>query len=162
MSALFRAAVGTVQPLSEQNRITPRSTPRKPLLRASATPMPDTLSDYAAEIAPDEHLNNGLSRMNLRKMRRGTWPIQDRLNLHGNHADAARKLLQEFLHEATRRKPQRAGDTRQGTCNSRGGEAVLRRLTRHWLTQHPRVLAYCDAPAKDGGSGAVLVLLKSG
>ncbi|MDO8811603.1 MAG: Smr/MutS family protein, partial [Gallionella sp.] len=33
-------------------------------------------------------------------------------------------------------------------------------LTRHWLAQRPDVLAYCDAPPKDGGSGAVLVLLK--
>jgi DNA-nicking Smr family endonuclease len=44
--------------------------------------------------------------------------------------------------------------------NSQGGAAVLRKLARHWLTQHQQVLGYCDAPAKDGGSGAVLVLLK--
>ena len=46
--------------------------------------------------------------------------------------------------------------------NSPGGEAVMRKLARHWLAQHPRVLAYCDAPPRYGGSGAVLVLLKSG
>jgi len=45
--------------------------------------------------------------------------------------------------------------------NSRGGEAVLRRLARHWLTQRPDVLAYCNAPPGDGGSGAALVLLKA-
>jgi len=44
--------------------------------------------------------------------------------------------------------------------NSPGGEAVLRRLTRHWLAQRPEVLAYCDATPSDGGSGAALVLLK--
>jgi len=37
---------------------------------------------------------------------------------------------------------------------------VLRRLARHWLIQRPEVLAWCDAPPKDGGSGAALVLLK--
>jgi len=36
----------------------------------------------------------------------------------------------------------------------------LRRLTRHWLAQRPEVLACCDAPPGDGGSGAALVLLK--
>jgi DNA-nicking Smr family endonuclease len=44
--------------------------------------------------------------------------------------------------------------------NSPSGEAVLRKLTRHWLAQRPDVLAYCDALPRDGGSGAALVLLK--
>ncbi len=161
-AALFRSAVGAVKPLAEQNRITPQPQPRDPLLRPSATPasIPDTLSDFTAEPAPVEYLGNGLSRMTLRKLRRGAWPIQDSLDLHGNHTDAARKLLQEFLHEAAQRKWRCVLVIHGKGLNSQGGEAVLRRLARHWLTQHPQVLAYCDAPAKDGGGGAVLVLLK--
>ena len=160
---LFRAAVGEVRPLAEQNRITPRSSPRKPLLRPSSTPapIPDTLSDFASETAADEYLGNGLSRMTLRKLRRGTWPVEDSLDLHGNRSDAARKLLQAFLHEAVTRKLRCVLVIHGKGLNSRGGEAVLRKLARHWLSQHPHVLGYCDAPAKDGGSGAVLVLLKS-
>jgi DNA-nicking Smr family endonuclease len=162
-AALFRAAVGEVQPLVEQNRITPRSAPRKPLLRPAATPpaIPDTLSDFAAENAPDEYLSNGLSRMTLRKLRRGSWPVQDSLDLHGNHSDAARKLLQEFLHEATQRNLRCVLVIHGKGLNSKGGEAVLRKLARHWLAQHQQVLGYCDAPVKDGGSGAALVLLKT-
>ena len=162
-AALFRAAVGEVKPLAEQNRITPRSAPRKPLLHPPVSPLaiPDTLSDFAAENAPDEFLSNGLSRMALRKLRRGTWPIQDSLDLHGNNSDAARKLLQEFLHEATQRKLRCVLVIHGKGLNSPGGEAVLRRLTRHWLSQHQQVLGYCDAPSKDGGSGAALVLLKT-
>ena len=162
-AALFRAAVGEVKQLAEQNRITPRSAPRKPLLHPPVSPLaiPDTLSDFAAENAPDEFLNNGLSRMALRKLRRGTWPIQDSLDLHGNNSDAARKLLQEFLHEATQRKLRCVLVIHGKGLNSPGGEAVLRRLTRHWLSQHQQVLGYCDAPSKDGGSGAALVLLKT-
>jgi DNA-nicking Smr family endonuclease len=162
-TALFRAAVGEVKPLVEQNRITPKPSPRKPLLRPAVAPsIPDTLSDYAAESTPDEYLSNGLSRMVLRKLRRGSWPVQDRLDLHGNGSDAARKLLQEFLHEATQRELRCVLVIHGKGLNSQGGEAVLRRLTRHWLTQHPRVLGYCDALPKEGGSGAVLVLLKTG
>jgi DNA-nicking Smr family endonuclease len=162
-AALFRAAIGEVRPLAGQNRIIPRPVPRKPLLRSSATPasIPDTLSDFSAETAPDEYLSNGLSRMTLRKLRRGTWPIEDSLDLHGNHTDAARKLLQAFLHQAAMHKLRCVLIIHGKGLNSRGGEAVLRKLARHWLTQHPLVLGYCDAPAKDGGSGAVLVLLKS-
>jgi DNA-nicking Smr family endonuclease len=162
-AALFRAAVGAVKPLPEQSRITPQPTPRKPLLHR-AVPQPaisDALSDFAAENAPDEYLSNGLSRLALRKLRRGGWPVQDRLDLHGNNSDAARKLLQEFLREAMQREFRCVLVIHGKGLNSRGGEAVLRKLTRHWLTQHPCVLGYCDAQPKEGGSGAVLVLLKT-
>ena len=107
-------------------------------------------------------MSNGLSRMTLRKLRRGTWPIQDSLDLHGNNTDAARRLLQEFLHEATQRNLRCVLVIHGKGLNSQGGEAVLRELTRHWLTQHRQVLGYCDAQPRNGGSGAVLVLLKTG
>jgi DNA-nicking Smr family endonuclease len=166
---LFRAAVGTVSPLPEQNRITSQPAPRKPLLHPPVSPkvITDTLSDLAASDvayreAPEEFLSNGLSRMTLRKLRRGNWPIQDSLDLHGNNSDAARKLLQEFLHEAMQRKLRCVRVIHGKGLNSQGGEAVLRKLTRHWLAQHSLVLAFCDAPPKEGGSGAALVMLKVG
>lgn len=161
-TALFRAAIGEVRPLPEQNRIEPQNPPRKPLPRTPKTPaeIPDTLSDFAAEDAPEEFLRNGLPRMTLRKMRRSHWPVQDSLDLHGNTGDAARKLLQEFLHEAAQRGLRCVLVIHGKGMNSRGGEAVLRKLTRHWLAQRPDVLAYCDAPPGGGGSGAALVLLK--
>ena len=162
-AALFRAAVGTVQPLPAQNRITPQSIPRKPLFDRTEAPLviPDTLSDFAAENAADEFLSNGLSRMTLRKLRRGTWPVQDSLDLHGNNSDAARLLLQMFLHEAAQRSLRCVLVIHGKGLNSRDGQAVLRKLTRHWLAQHRQVLAYCDAAPRDGGNGAVLVLLKT-
>ena len=161
-AALFRATIGEVKPLAEQNRIKPQNPPRKPVLRPSVTEpaIADTLTDHGAEDAPTEYLHNGLSRMVLRKLRRGVWPVQDSLDLHGNNRDAARKLLQEFLHEATQLGMRCVLVIHGKGTNSRDGEAVLRKLARHWLTQHPRVLGYCDAPPGQGGSGAVLVLLK--
>jgi len=161
-AALFRAAVGAVQPLPEQNRIEPQKPQRNSLPHTPAPPhiIPDTLSDFGAGNAPDEFLRNGLSRMTLRKLRRGHWPVQDSLDLHGNTSDAARKLLQEFLHEAAQRGLRCVLVIHGKGMNSPSGEAVLRKLARHWLTQRPDVLAYCDAPPGNGGSGAALVLLK--
>ncbi|MGC2047412.1 MAG: Smr/MutS family protein [Gallionella sp.] len=161
-AALFRATIGEVKPLAEQNRIKQQNPPRKPVLRPSVTgpAITDMLTDHGAEDAPAEYLHNGLSRMALRKLRRGVWPVQDSLDLHGNHRDAARKLLQEFLHEAMHNGLRCVLVIHGKGSNSKSGEAVLRKLARHWLTQHPRVLGYCDAPPKLGGSGAVLVLLK--
>ena len=162
-AALFRAAIGEVKPLSARDRIEPQKPPRRPLPCTSPPPpaIPDTLSDFAAEDTPDEFLRDGLSRMMLRKLRRGHWPVQDRLDLHGNTGDAARKLLQEFLHEAAQRGLRCVLVIHGKGTNSPGGEAVLRRLARHWLAQRPDVLAWCDAPPREGGSGAALVLLKA-
>ena len=161
-AALFRAAVGEVQPLPEQNRISPKPIRRKaPIYRAIQTfEIQDKLSDFVAEGSPNEFLRNGISRFTLRKIRNGTWPVQDQLDLHGHHSEAARKLLQEFLREATQQEFRCVQVIHGKGLNSKGGEAVLRNLTRHWLSQHPRVLAYCEAPPAQGGGGAVLVLLK--
>jgi len=98
--------------------------------------------------------------MALRKLRRGGWPVQDKLDLHGNNSDAARKLLQEFLYAAIQRGSRCVLVIHGKGLNSRGGEAVLRKLTRYWLTQLPQVLAFCNAPPGEGGAGATLVLLK--
>jgi DNA-nicking Smr family endonuclease len=156
-AALFRAAVGDVKPLPDQNRIIQQRPPRKPLLRNTAIPVtiPDTLSDFTSGELPPEYLGNGLSRMMLRKLRRGHWPIQDRLDLHGLNTDAARQLLQEFLHEA------KQNGLRCVLVIHGKGMAVLKQNTRHWLIQHPQVLAWCEAKPGDGGGGAVLALLRT-
>jgi DNA-nicking Smr family endonuclease len=166
-AALFRAVIGEVKLLAEQDRITPIPSPCKPRLRPIATPptMPDTLSDGCPDLTPrdtpTEFLGNGLSRMILRKLRRQNGPIQDRLDLHGLHTAAARKLLHQFLHEAAQREYRCVLVIHGKGMNSRGGKGILCKLSRHWLTQHPNVLGYCEAPPKEGGSGAVLVLLKT-
>ena len=161
-AALFRAAVGEVRPLSKQNRITPQSAPRHAFIPDAATPaeIADTLSDFFNGPPPEEFLGNGLSRMTLRKLRRNVWPIQDKLDLHGLHSDSARRLLQEFLLNAIEQKSRCVLVIHGKGLNSSSGEAVLKIRARHWLMQHPGVLAYCDATPKDGGSGAVLVLLR--
>ncbi|HEX5337264.1 MAG TPA: Smr/MutS family protein [Gallionella sp.] len=162
-AALFRAAVGEVKPLADQNRIAPHHPKRKPRLNHPVIPdaVPDILSDFASGDAPDEYLGNGLSRMMLRKLRRGAWPIQDSIDLHGCTSDAARKLLQEFLHHAQQHALRCVVVIHGKGMNSPGGEAVLKMRVRHWLIQHPQVLAYCDAQPRDGGGGAALLLLRS-
>jgi DNA-nicking Smr family endonuclease len=163
-AALFRAAVGAVTSLPAHNRIAP-TRPQPPAFQSAPhlakNDAPHVLlSDHAVENAPDEYLSNGLSRMTLRKLRRGLLPIQDRIDLHGSTSDAARELLTHFLHEAIQSGLRCLLVIHGKGMNSKDGEAVLKMRARHWLTQHPQVLAYCDAAPKDGGSGAVLVLLK--
>lgn len=160
---MFRSAIGEVQPLAKQNRITPEPVRRAPVnqTRDVALAIPDMLFDVTNTDVPDEYLGNGVSRMTLRKLRRGAWIVQSVLDLHGYHRDEARRSLQEFLNEAVQREQRCILVIHGKGMNSQSGEAVLRGLTRHWLMQHPNVLGYCDAPPKEGGSGAALVLLKT-
>ncbi|MCZ7655450.1 MAG: Smr/MutS family protein [Rhodocyclaceae bacterium] len=43
---------------------------------------------------------------------------------------------------------------------SPGREPVLKGLVKHWLMHRTDVLAYCQARAAEGGSGALVLLLK--
>ncbi len=161
---LFRQLLGDVTPLKPSDRRTPAPPPRKyPQQRTSAgVEVPDALSDHGAgETAPTEYLGNGLNRMTLRKLRRGVWPVQDEIDLHGMNSDEARKLLTTFLHQAMQHDLRCVNVIHGKGWHSAQGEGLLKRLARHWLMQHPQVLAFCDAPMNAGGSGAVWVLLRT-
>ncbi len=162
-SALFRVAIGDVTPLPDHNRVKLHRAAHQPVLRAFQTtsPVPDSLSDVGAESAADEFLRNGVSRTTLRRLRRGHWPIQDSLDLHGSRSGAACQLLRRFLHDASHAGLRCILVIHGKGLNSPEGEPVLRKLARHWLAQHPNVLAFCDAQPKDGGSGAAIVLIRS-
>ena len=161
-SALFRAEIGNVTPLADHNRIAPPkpSTQARVRRKSSQHSLADTLSDFYPEESPDEFQRSGLSHQSLRRLKRGLHPIQDSLDLHGHSIDAARQLLQGFLFDAARQQLRCVLVIHGKGINSPGGEAVLRTLTRNWLTQHPKVLAFCAATPSVGGSGAVLILLK--
>jgi DNA-nicking Smr family endonuclease len=161
---LFRQSLEGVTPLKPSSRINPPPAPRNlvPRFNPAATFIPDTLSDHGASEEPaSEYLNNGLNRMTLRKLRRGTWPPQDSIDLHGLNSDEARKLLVEFLHHSTQCGLRCVNVIHGKGWRSEGREGILKVHTRHWLMQHPQVLAFCEAPQNAGGGGAVWVLLKS-
>lgn len=160
---LFRAAVGNVTPLPAPNRVPPHRPAPKHYPTPAATlaaHLPDNLSDFSDGDVPAEFLSNGYSRLALRKARR-SFSAQARLDLHGYLTDAARKRLQQFLHDAVHNGLRCVLIIHGKGLNSPDGEAILKRLTRHWLTQHHAVLAFCDAPLTEGGNGAVWVLLKA-
>ncbi|MDO8412783.1 MAG: Smr/MutS family protein [Gallionellaceae bacterium] len=160
---LFQQALDGVIPLAPSNRVATVPSPKsfRPAAKPSAALIADTLSDHGAEDKLLlEFLRPGIARMSLRKLRRGQWPIQDTLDLHGLRSDAARKLLLEFLHHATQQGLRCVCVIHGKGWHTDGGEGILKSRTRHWLTQCAEVLAFCEAPPQAGGGGAVLVLLK--
>jgi DNA-nicking Smr family endonuclease len=95
----------------------------------------------------------------LRKLRRGSFPIDARLDLHGLGAGDARRRVELFLRE------QRANGERCVLVIHGKGEGVLRGEIAAWLSQGAggvHVEAFATALGKDGGEGAVYVLLRRG
>jgi DNA-nicking Smr family endonuclease len=167
----FRRATRDVEPLSAPRRVR--------LARAPAAPVPEqTRRDERAALEESlagprsiddaiesgeelAFLREGLSRQLLRKLRGGHWVVQDELDLHGMNRVQAGASVSEFL-RSCRAKHLRCVRIVHGKgLGSKNREPVLKGKLRKWLPVRDEVLAFCQAPAADGGAGAVLVLLKS-
>ena len=90
-----------------------------------------------------------------RKLRRGYWRVQDEIDLHGLSRAQAAPLLDEFLRYCSGRR-MKCVRIIHGK-----GLGVLRGAVRDLLAERSEVQAFCEAPAAQGGSGALLVLLRS-
>ncbi len=162
---LFRQALDGVTPIAPSNRIpSPRINLRTPAAKPthSSPLITDNWSDHHAnDVAPTSFLRTGINNMTLRKLRRGHWPIQAHIDLHGLTSDEARISLVQFLNNALSNDYRCINVIHGKGWRAEGGVGILKIRVRHWLTQHPKVLAFCEAPANAGGAGAVWVLLKS-
>ncbi|HYJ17716.1 MAG TPA: Smr/MutS family protein [Burkholderiales bacterium] len=169
-ASLLREALKGVAPIPDPGKASLRKSPPAPIpvqqMRDDQLVLADSLSDNVQlEIGLETgeelvFLRNGLPKDLLRKLRRGNWVIQDQLDLHGLRSDEARQLLAEFMSQALK-------DGHRCVClihgkglRSENREPVLKRKVGNWLAQRDEVLAFVQARPEDGGSGAVVVLLK--
>ncbi len=99
----------------------------------------------------------------LRRLRRGHFPIDARLDLHGMVAQEARARVGAFL-RAMRERHERTVLVIHGKGDhSPMGVGVLRGEISAWLSQgasSEHVAAFSTARDSDGGPGAVYVLLR--
>jgi DNA-nicking Smr family endonuclease len=99
-----------------------------------------------------------------RKLRRGEFPIDARLDMHGLRADEAKAALEKFLDEKRARKDRTVLVIHGRGDHSPAGIGVLRGEIAAWLSQgrpSRHVAAFATAHADDGGEGALYVLLRS-
>jgi DNA-nicking Smr family endonuclease len=98
----------------------------------------------------------------LRRLRRGQYASDGKLDLHGLGADEARRAVEAFV-----KKRAVDGDKVVLIVHGKGshspcGQGVLRGEIAAWLSQARvarHVAAFATAPEEHGGAGAVLVLL---
>lgn len=171
----LRDVFADVKPLGSRNRATfarPRPA-TSPAQRIADEADALAASKYGAEPSPTQweagqeleaeqtFLRKGLAHDLLARLRRGHWTVQGELDLHRLTRDEARDALSDFLFDARNRGWRCVRVIHGKGLSSPNREPVLKGKVRRWLAQRDEVLAYCEAPVHAGGSGAVLVLLKS-
>jgi DNA-nicking Smr family endonuclease len=105
----------------------------------------------------------GVSDKQLLELRRGDKETEERIDFHGLREEAAGRHLAQRLESAIARGLRCVIVIHGRGTSNEGGDAVLRERLPGWLMKPPnaeRVLAFAPAPAKLGGEGATLVLLR--
>jgi DNA-nicking Smr family endonuclease len=171
---LFQQAVKDARPLpNEVKHARLHHPPKKPkpipkqFIKDEQQALADSLSDHyipAHELETGEellYLRDGHSPDILSKLRRGHWVIQAAIDLHGLISDEARLYVATFLNDCKKRELRCVRIVHGKGLGSRNREPVLKHKLRGWLMQRDEVIAYAQARKNDGGSGAVIVLLKA-
>jgi DNA-nicking Smr family endonuclease len=165
---LFREAIGEVRRIETEAAVTDRPQPppepkRLNIDEAEALRESHDLSGSLSALEGDElqsYRRPEIAEATLRQLKRGEFSVQDEIDLHHLRAADAEALLKRFLNEA------RSGwhpcvRIVHGKGLRSEGAPVLKMLVDRVLRQRGDVLAFASAPANQGGSGAVLVLLDS-
>lgn len=167
--ALFRESVKGVKPLRNDHYPHPHY-PRSPWPQVNPLSEARTMADAMTDLWPWDELESGeellfmrpgVQHESLRKLRRGEWPVQQELDLHGHTSEEARLMVAQFLIDCRKRNLRCVRIIHGKGLGSRNGEPVLKLKLKNWLVQRGEVLAFCQARPADGGGGAALVLLKS-
>lgn len=164
---LFRQAIEGTRRI-RTDKMEPHRNPPRPRVTVSSMDdeqLFDGLSDdmEQAEVQRGDELlfvRSGIQHGVVKKLRRGQYPIEDELDLHGLRSDEARTALAHFLNFAQQRHLRCVRIIHGKGYGSQSRQPVLKNKVNSWLRQRDDVLAFCSARPADGGTGAVAILLK--
>jgi DNA-nicking Smr family endonuclease len=165
--ALFEEAMADVKPLvrpgtpgASRSRRPPRAQAR--FARAGQREVLEEALHAAAgahrAAAERAFSRPGVSPATVKRLRRGQYPIQAELDLHGLSLAQARQALHEFLLEARARHLRCVRIIHGKGLRSGPDGPVLGPFVAGALARHDRVAAFVPARVRDGGTGAVYVL----
>ena len=107
----------------------------------------------------DFFYRSGVQKNTLKNLKRGRFKITVEIDLHGCTKKEAISYLKDSISQCN---IQAIECMRIVTGKGRGSpnhRSVIRETTLAMLSREPRVLAFCTALPKDGGSGALYVLI---
>jgi DNA-nicking Smr family endonuclease len=167
-SRLFRDAIVDVRrmdPVAPAPAI-PKPEPIPHMFEADEAAVPGELLDMAFDPALMEvgeelsYLRDGYPPKLLRQLKRGQYSVQDDVDLHQMNAAAAQVTIVAFLAEAAERGLHCVRIVHGKGLRSKAAGPVLKTLTDRLLRRRDDVIAFASARPMQGGTGAVVVLLK--
>jgi len=163
---LFREQVEGAQPIHHELAEPFRKRP-PPIPRPRQLELPDegTQAPLAeSEVETHDFLlfaRPGVQRRLLGDLERGAIEVGLEVDLHGLSVELARRTLAEFLIECAYRRIRCARIIHGKGQRSSGRQPILKQKVNYWLRLYDQVLAFCSATRRDGGTGAVYVLLRN-
>lgn len=170
---LFRDYVKDVKPLKKHDKVifdhkpvtikTPTNIKQKQTATTETVEPEITLFDDFIDIDAEEELffaKPGLQTKLLRNFRRGQIPIEKVIDLHGFTIAEAKLELVRFLQSSLEQKKRNVLIIHGKGIHSKAKTTTIKSAINCWLRQLNEVLAFCSAQPKDGGRGAIYVLLR--
>ncbi len=168
-SDLFRQTIGNVKvvkqdkvPLHEQRKAKPKPY-SKPMEMNFDTHLNRRDSEEVEIVGIYDslsYLSAGLQNSVLKKLRRGFFGIDAEIDLHGLNTNEAKRYLLHFLNNSVEEGCRCVHIVHGKGYRSFDNLPVIKNELNRWLRQHKDVQAFCSAGSKDGGTGAVFVLLR--
>ncbi|MBK1735889.1 hypothetical protein CKO15_11495 [Halorhodospira abdelmalekii] len=166
---LFRAAVVDARPLPNDRADTRRRRPPPRPLQFEADEQ-RVLDELLAEPADPSRVESGdelsfcrpgVQRRVIQRLRRGHYSPEAHLDLHGQTRRQAHASLSGFLKAAQQRGIRCVRIVHGKGRGSRSGTSVIKSAVDGWLRRRDEILAFASAPPRDGGTGALYVLLRA-
>ena len=165
--ALFKQTFNDVRPI-KQDKIPPQppASKQKTDFSSKKTHLTAEIRQAAASFyfsdgfeahfdsGPCKYIKPGNPTHELKRLRRGEYPPDLILDLHGYKKDEAKLEIAALIHAAQKHHY-------HCVCIVHGiGTGILRSSVPNWLVQHPAVEGFHQAPLEWGGNGALLVLIE--
>ena len=168
-AGLWRRAMRDVAPLRARSVDLDRGRPARNAAGTPAVPIPapaapveprSSQSLPQSQPLPPLDRSAGVDRATAERLKRGRYPVEADLDLHGMTQAEAHRALSGFV-GGSRRAGRRCVLVITGHGRMSGG--VLKQAVPRWLAEpelRPHILAIAPAQPRAGGSGALYVLLR--
>lgn len=163
---LFAQAMNGVTPLTATNQAD-ISPPKKKHARRKSGFTPEPPIDRAHNthrVSANEQLEfyqKGFRLQDLTRLRKRAFELDASLDLHGDDELSAQQRLSHFIQRQYQLTHRYLLVIHGKGHNAQSDYPILKNLVNQQLRYHKEVLAFTSALPKDGGTGAVYVLLKA-
>ncbi len=161
---LFRETMKDVTPIDN-----PRIKRTKPRLNANLTQIQPEYENHKLTLGLEQPVQlddslyfarKGVQAQQLKRLRQGKLPCQAEYDLHGLTLNQARIMLERVIYESREYGLRHIRIIHGKGYGSKNKRPVLKNFINQALREFSDVLAFSSAQNKDGGLGAVYVLLR--